>query len=192
MGCFLLAKYTGKFKSKIAKEYLEGKLSYRSLAEKYEIPTTTLRGWVRIYKHFGEKQLVVKNKDQEIYSVQFKQDVLSFMKSTGASASDTALQFGIKNPSMLSRWRKSFQEGKSEAQNNQRELLPMPDKSKKQKKKPINNKETATFKQLERENELLRLEVAYLKKLRAFQEDPEAFLEKHKQRYQPNSKNNSN
>lgn len=35
--------------------------------------------------------------------------------------------------------------------------------------------------QLEHENELLRLEVAYLKKLKAFRENPEAFLEKHKQ-----------
>jgi len=35
--------------------------------------------------------------------------------------------------------------------------------------------------QLERENELLRLEVAYLKKLKAFRENPDAFLEKLKQ-----------
>lgn len=35
--------------------------------------------------------------------------------------------------------------------------------------------------QLERENEMLRLEVAYLKKLKAFRENPDAFLEKHKQ-----------
>lgn len=42
--------------------------------------------------------------------------------------------------------------------------------------------------QLERENELLRLEVAYLKKLKAFRENPERFLEKHKQRLPSNSK----
>nr|WP_234396895.1 hypothetical protein [Bacillus massiliglaciei] len=41
--------------------------------------------------------------------------------------------------------------------------------------------------QLERENELLRLEVAYLKKLNAFQENPDAFLEKHRQRWHSNS-----
>lgn len=41
---------------------------------------------------------------------------------------------------------------------------------------------------LERENELLRLEVEYLKKLRAFQMEPEGYLEKHKQRYHSNSK----
>jgi len=44
---------------------------------------------------------------------------------------------------------------------------------------------------LERENELLRLEVEYLKKLRAFQMDPEGYLEKHKQHYHSNSKKHS-
>ena len=187
-----MAKYSDEVKLKLVKEYLEGKLSYRSLAEKHGIPTTTLRGWVRIYKHFGKKRLVEKDKDQATYSVQFKKDVLSFMKSTGASVSDTALQFGIKNPSIISRWRKTFLEGYSEALNKQRGLLPMSDKSKNQANKSIKNKENVSLKRLERENELLRLEVAYLKKLKAFQKDPEAYLEKHKQRYHSNSKNNSN
>lgn len=42
--------------------------------------------------------------------------------------------------------------------------------------------------QLERENERLRLEVAYLKKLKAFRENPDAFLEKHKPQSPLNSK----
>lgn len=45
--------------------------------------------------------------------------------------------------------------------------------------------------ELERENELLRLEVEYLKKLKAFQMDPEGYLEKHKQRYHSNPKKSS-
>ena len=42
--------------------------------------------------------------------------------------------------------------------------------------------------ELERENELLRLEIAYLKKLRAFRENPNVFHEKHKQKWHSNSK----
>lgn len=45
--------------------------------------------------------------------------------------------------------------------------------------------------ELVRENGLLRLEVEYLKKLKAFQMDPEGYLENHKQRYHSNSKKNS-
>ncbi|WP_208590936.1 transposase [Gracilibacillus suaedae] len=41
--------------------------------------------------------------------------------------------------------------------------------------------------ELERENELLRLENAYLKKLRAFRENPNAFHEKHRQKRHSNS-----
>ena len=46
--------------------------------------------------------------------------------------------------------------------------------------------------ELERENELLRLEVEYLKKLRAFRMNPEVYLEKQKQHYHSNSRKNSN
>ncbi|WP_208560827.1 hypothetical protein [Marinilactibacillus kalidii] len=42
--------------------------------------------------------------------------------------------------------------------------------------------------ELERENELLRLENAYLKKLEAYEKNPNAFLEKHKQQWHSNLK----
>jgi transposase len=55
------------------------------------------------------------------------------------------------------------------------------------------NEQEMTYEQkLERENELLRLEVEYLKKLRAFRMDPKGYLDKHKQQYHPNSKKSSN
>lgn len=58
-----------------------------------------------------------------------------------------------------------------------------------EKSKPTKQeKEMSREEQLERENELLRLEVAYLKKLKAFRENPEAFLGKHKQSLPLNSK----
>ena len=66
----------------------------------------------------------------------------------------------------------------------------MSDKAKNGKKKKESTEMTREQK-LERENELLRLEVEYLKKLRAFQMDSEGYLEKHRQRYHSNSKKNS-
>jgi len=48
--------------------------------------------------------------------------------------------------------------------------------------------ELSKVEELEQENEQYRLEIAYLKKLRAFQENPNAYLEKHKQRWRSNSK----
>jgi transposase len=53
----------------------------------------------------------------------------------------------------------------------------MSDKTKKNKKnKHIEDKQLTYEQKLERENELLRLEVEYLKKLRAFQMDPKGYL----------------
>jgi transposase-like protein len=39
------------------------------------------------------------------YSVQFKLYVLSFMKKTRSSVVETALQFGLTNPSMITAWK---------------------------------------------------------------------------------------
>ncbi|AST93627.1 hypothetical protein BC6307_21345 [Sutcliffiella cohnii] len=75
--------------------------------------------------------------------------------------------------------------GGLEGLNKQKGRPPMSKNKKKQ-------EEMTNEQRLERENELLRLEVEYLKKLRAFQMDPEGYLEKHKQRYHSNSKKPSN
>ena len=53
--------------------------------------------------------------NKEGYSVQFKLDVLSFMKRTGASYMDTALKFRITNHSTIANWNKIFLEKGFEA-----------------------------------------------------------------------------
>ncbi|MFC2947070.1 hypothetical protein ACFODW_01650 [Virgibacillus sediminis] len=66
-----------------------------------------------VYKKHGAAGLNRKT-IKEAYSVQFKMDVLNFMKRTGASVAETALQFGLTNPNdyyleegILRRWRRS-------------------------------------------------------------------------------------
>ncbi|MFP7298998.1 hypothetical protein [Neobacillus niacini] len=68
----------------------------------------------------------------------------------------------------------------------------MSDTAKNKKVKQAKESEMTYKQKLERENELLRLEVEYLKKLRALQMDPEGYLKKHKQHYHSNSKKPSN
>ncbi|MFC4025465.1 helix-turn-helix domain-containing protein [Oceanobacillus longus] len=122
-----------------------------------------------------------------------KLDVLSFIKRTGSSETETALHFGLKHPTLIASWKKTFRESGAEALDRAKGRPPMSDTSKSSTNKQIKEKDMTHEQKLERENELLRLEVEYLKKLRAFQMDPEGYLEKHKQRYHSNSeKNNSN
>ena len=112
------------------------------------------------------------------------------MKRTGASYTETALHFGLTNPPMIASWKGRLLENGVEALDKPKGRPAMSDKAKNRKKKqPV--KEMTVEQKLKRENELLRLENEYLKKLRAFQMDPEGYLEKHKQRYHTNSKKNS-
>lgn len=187
-----MAKYSDEFKVMIVREYLAGRLGYNSLANKHGMKSTgQLRAWVSAYQKYGVEG-IMRKKNHEVYSVQFKLDVLSFMKRTGASRSETALHFGLTNPPLISSWKKKFLEGGAEALDNLKGRPAMSDKAKNvQKNKKPTQDEMTREQELEQENELLRLEVEYLKKLRAFQMDPDGYLEKHKQRYHSNSKKNS-
>lgn len=182
-----MAKYSYEFKLKIVKEYLENSLAYRLLAKKYDIPSKSpIERWVSAYKAFGEDGLRRK-RSKRVYSVQFKLDVLHFMKQTGASYQETAIEFNMNDPSIIVNWNRTFlKEGIEGLKPKPKGRPPM---SKNRKAKPVKQEKIMSREeQLERENELLRLEIAYLKKLNAFQENPNAFLEKHRQRSHSNSK----
>ncbi|WP_026560269.1 helix-turn-helix domain-containing protein, partial [Bacillus sp. J37] len=80
-----MTKYSEQFKLMIVKEYLEGKLGYDLLAKKHNIKNSSpIKRWVKVYEKFGIDGLMRK-KYKETYPVQFKLNVLSFMKSTGSS-----------------------------------------------------------------------------------------------------------
>ncbi|MGK7380056.1 helix-turn-helix domain-containing protein [Planococcus sp. 1R117A] len=186
-----MSKYSEEFKMNLVNEYLDGFLGYKRLAKKHGVSShSQIIRWVRAYQAFGTEGLRKKRKHR-VYSVQFKLDVLHFMKRTGASYQDTAVEFQLHNPSLIANWHRRFLAQGEDGLNEQ--AKGRPPMSKKPRNKPENNpsKPNGTMsreQQLERENELLRLEVAYLKKLKAFQENPDAFLEKHKQRWHSNSK----
>jgi transposase len=181
----LTGKYSYDLKLTVVREYQEGKLGIRPLAKKHGIKSKSeVDRWIKIYEKLGAEGLKKKSTNKP-YSVQFKLDVLSFMKRTGSSETVTALHFGISNPTIINSWKKAILEGKDGDLNIYKGRPPM-SKNKK------NEKEMTYEQQLEKENELLRLEVEYLKKLRAFRMDPKGYLEKHKQQYLSNSKKSSN
>lgn len=182
-----MAKYSDEFKLKVVRAYLEGSLGYKALAKAFNISSESqIKRWVRAYKEFDEAGLRRKSVKQ-VYSVKFKLDVLNFMKQTGASYQDTAIQFNMNNPSLIVNWNgKFFKEGIEGLKEKVKGRPPM---SKNPKIKAVKQESTESREELlEREIELLRLEVAYLKKLKAFREKPDVYLEKHKQRWHLNSK----
>ena len=170
-GGVFMAKYNEEFKIKLVTEYLYGNLGYKLLAKKYNLPSPTpLRNWVRAYKNQGLEGLK-RRKVKEVYSVQFKLDTIQFMLETGASYQETAEQFRLNHPSLIHRWMKEFSEQGIEGLKPKSKGRPSMSKKPNNQPKKEENKLTREA-ELERENELLRLENAYLKKLRAFRENP--------------------
>jgi transposase len=166
--------YDARFKMKVVSEYLKGKEGYRRIARKYNLPDATfVRKWVNQYKQYGI-QAWERKKTRQDYTGEFKLKVLHYMKTTGASYRETSNHFGIHDSSILSVWRKKFQEGGAEAL--QKGRPPTMEKKQKRnyKKKPLTREQ-----ELEREIELLKIENEYLKKLHAFQQNPD-LLGKHK------------
>ncbi|WP_413364334.1 transposase [Lysinibacillus sp. 3P01SB] len=103
-----MAKYNKEFKLKIVQEYLLNTLSFDRLAQKYGMPSSTpIKHWVKAYKAFGEKGLQRKVVNEE-YPVQFKLGVLHFMKQTGASYQETAIQSKLNNPSLIANWNRKL------------------------------------------------------------------------------------
>lgn len=179
-----MAKYSDAFKLQVVQEYLDGPLGYKSLAKKYAMSNASpLKRWVKAFQEFGLEGLKRKRK-KSVYPVQFKVDVLHFMKETGASYAETAIAFGMNNPSIIANWNRAFQK------NGIGGLKPKEKGRPSMSRKPKKQVDSTSLSrdELERENELLRLENAYLKKLKAFRENPNAFLEKHKPQSHTHSK----
>ena len=186
-GGVFMTKYTEEFKLRLVNEYLNGNIGYSRMAKKYNMPSDTpLKNWVRNYKSQGIKGLQRKV-SKEAYSVQFKLDAIEFMIKTGASFPETAKHFRLNHPSQLFRWMKEFNEHGIEGLKPKSKGRPSMSKKPNSQTRKKENKLTHEA-ELTRENELLRLEVAYLKKLRAFRENPNVFPEKHKQNWHSISK----
>ncbi len=66
--------------------------------------------WVAAYRQFGDEGLMRSRKNQN-YSLQFKLSVVESYLTGEISYRDLAMQCGINNPSLISRWVSDFRTG---------------------------------------------------------------------------------
>lgn len=104
-----MTKYNDEFKLM----NLNGRLGYRCISQRHGINQSILKRWVKTYQVFGVEGLKRKQRKTS-YPVQFKVNVLHFKKQTGASYSDTAITFGMNNPSLIANWNRAFLENGAE------------------------------------------------------------------------------
>jgi len=164
-GVFFMAKYDEIFKRSVVQDYLAGGGGYKGLASKYGVASGQIRNWVGFYRLNGDKGLTKKFSH---YSAEFKLHILEHMWREELSFTQTIHLFDLRGGGgVVSAWQRKYHEGGITA------LAPKPRGRPKQMKsleppKPIEKPtEAKTLQELQRENEYLRAEVAYLKKLDA-------------------------
>lgn len=172
-GAFFMSKYSGELKLKAAKEYLEGKESYESIAKKYGVTETPLRQWVAQYKQNGK---ITKPTQQ--FSIEFKLKVLNYQQEHNLSDQQLSLCFNITNKGTIAAWRKKYLTGGTEA------LAQKRGRRSKVPKSRIPKKPREQWTEHE-ELEYLRMENDYLKKLYALIQEREQNERKEKMSKEP-------
>ena len=105
-----MAKYSTEFKMKVVKEYLESNISYKSLSDKYCIPSEkVIKTWVNAYKTQGYEGLKVKRENTQ-YTLEFKLNVVNLYLTGEMSYQSLANELKINNPSMIAKWVIDFRE----------------------------------------------------------------------------------
>lgn len=153
-----------RFKRKVVREYLSGKGGYKIIAAKFDLAESLVRRWVRAYQYHGIAGLVCQ---RGRYTSEFKLEVLYRLAAENLSCRELAAMYHIGNPHSITMWQQQHERGEL--------CLPqriapldnsMPTK-KKTSPRPPEPEQSEQADRLLRENQRLRAEVAYLKKVSA-------------------------
>ena len=154
-------RYDLDFKMQVIAYYGEGH-SGLATSEQFKVDSKLVQKWVKQYQSGGIDAIKPKTSKAK-YSSEFKHHVITTMLTQGLSQSEVALMFDISSPALISHWHKAYRlEGISGliSKPKGRTVMSNPFIT----DKPDDEKSLA---ELKRENEYLRAEVAYLKKLDA-------------------------
>lgn len=149
--------YSIKQKKEVINYLINNDVSLYQAQKKFNINRETIRIWLYKYKHGGDKKLK-NSKKYNKYTGQFKVDVVEYMHEHRFSHKKTSIIFMISDY-LVKEWDLVYRhEGK--------DVLLKGNYMKSRRKKTLDLKEKSREELLE-EIEQLRMENAYLKKLRA-------------------------
>ncbi|CAI2045479.1 Transposase [Serratia fonticola] len=155
-----MAKFSLKFKQEVAEKYLEDELSLKSVARMYNISPCTVRKWAYAYREHGIDILTGK---KGRYSADFKLTVVKEVVDDCFSVRETAIKYGIPAFGTVCTWLEKYRKyGENAFIQKNKKSIPVPDKN------VIPASPLLALTENEREElEQLRVENAYLKKLKA-------------------------
>jgi transposase len=156
-----MKKYQTEFKLEVVRSFLAVGGGAKLLARRWSLPEEKIRSWVSHYRLHGIDGLRPK---RSAYSAQFKLQVLSDQYREQLSSRQVAAVYYIGNPNQVMVWRRKLDEGGAEALASWKQVRP---NMKAERRCPVPPSPVITdwAETLREENERLRAEVAYLKKI---------------------------
>ncbi|WP_342540387.1 IS3 family transposase [Heyndrickxia sp. FSL K6-6286] len=156
-----MSKFTFEKKLEMVQRYLNNEGGYKSLGKIYGISHNLIKKWVLQYQYNGEEGLI---KSYTNYTVQFKLDVLNYLNEQGTSLYETAAIFNISAPSTILDWKLKLETEGLDALKSKKKGRPSMKKETKKSTQPVEG----SLEALQAENERLRMENAYFKKVECF------------------------
>lgn len=168
LGGVTMSKYSDQFRLTAVQAYLEGPAGLRTVALRFEVDVSLLRRWVSSFQQHGHFGL---GKRGQRYTDAFKRSVLDHMRKHQLSMRQTAAHFGLGQSSQIGIWaRQNYSGALSLPATTKKKPAAMPKKT--YPLKPTTSDDTdKSREQLLAELEWMRMENAYLKKLKELKEE---------------------
>jgi transposase len=169
-------KYTEQFKLSVIQHYLDGSAGYKTVAKHYGIAGPVVRRWVVWYRLHGAEGVTQK---RGRYSAEFKLSVLRYMWDNRLSQTQVAAHFNVRSTTRISEWERWYLSDESLEQRSpaMHEKMKVPPEKTPPTQAP---EEPRTRDELLAELNYLRMENAYLKKLKALVDTKSATAKKRK------------
>jgi transposase len=176
-----MRKYSEQFRHDAVKAYVNGPKGLRRVAKDFNMDCSLLRRWVAAYRIHGNDSFLASVRVR--HSPQFKLSVLQRMWKDKLSCREVAALFGLKNSSQVGSWEQGYYSGGIESLASQKpgRTFAMP-KQPAAPQDPTSPDDSRSREQLLAEIDHLRMEVDYLKKLKALREEKARLAEAKKRK----------
>ena len=157
-------KYSYEFKLECAELVVIKHYSCKSVSKQKLTSESNIRKWVSFYRQYGKAGLLLRK--NQAYSIDFKLNVVKSIDTDLLSLREARLRFNIPSDSIIIKWKKDFAnfglQGLKAKPKGRPKSMSDSKRKKSKSEKPLTREEELLL-----ENEALRCEVDFLKKLQA-------------------------